>query len=56
MVMTAERLEKERDRFLITRPEERDLAGEVNALNDFIIDESQGFFQRILGGARAEKS
>ena len=56
MVLTAERLEKERDRFLITKPEERDLPGEVNVLNDFIINESQGFFQRILGGAKTERT
>jgi len=54
MVMTAQRLEKERDRFLITKPEERDLPGEVKVLNDFIINESQGFFQRILGGGKTE--
>jgi len=55
MVMTAQRLEKERDRFLVTKPEERDLTKEVNILNDFVLDETEGFFQRILGGAKIEK-
>ncbi len=56
MVLTAERLEKERDRFLITKPEERDLPGEVKVLNDFIINESQGFSQRVLRGAKTERT
>ena len=55
MVMTAQRLEKERDRFLVTKPEERDLIKEVNLLNDFVLDETEGFFQRILGSTKSEK-
>ena len=55
MVMTAQRLEKERDRFLVTKPEERDLIKEVNMLNDFVLDETEGFFQRILGSTKSEK-
>jgi hypothetical protein len=52
MVMTAQRLEKERDRFLVTDPEERDLLKEIDILNDFIIHESEGFFGRLLGSNR----
>lgn len=48
MVMTAERLEKERDRFKVTKPENRDLAKEVAILNDLVLTESQGFFSRIF--------
>lgn len=53
MVMTAQRLEKERDRFLVTDPKDRDLLKEVAILNDYIIQESEGFFGRLLGSARA---
>jgi hypothetical protein len=56
MVITAESLEKERDRFFVTKPEEKDLVEEVALLNDFIISESQGFFQRILGSFKSGKN
>ena len=52
MVLTAQLLQKERDRFLITIPEERDLVKEVALLNDFVLKESQSFFSRMLGSAR----
>jgi hypothetical protein len=52
MVMTAERLEKERDRFKVTKPEDRDLAKEVAILNDLVLTESQGFFYRIFGSTK----
>lgn len=52
MVMTAQQLEKERDRFLLTKPEERDYLKEVERINNFVIEESQGFFERMLGTAR----
>ena len=53
MVLTAERLEKERDRFMVTKPEDLNPAEEINLLNDFVLAESQGFFERILGRAKA---
>ena len=56
MVLTAERLQKERDRFMVTKPEDLNLPEEMSLLNDFVIEESQGFFERILGRAKAVKS
>ena len=55
MVMTAQLLEKERDRFLVTKAEDRDLAKEVAILNDFVISESNDFFKRIIGSFKTEK-
>jgi hypothetical protein len=52
MVLTAERLEKERDRFMVTKPEDLNPSDEMNLLNDFVLAESQGFFERILGRAK----
>lgn len=56
MVLTGERPQKELDRFMVTKPEDLNLSDEVNSLNDFVIEESQGFFERILGRARAPKT
>jgi len=55
MVLNAERLERERDRIRVTKPEERDPAKELSILNDLVISETETFFQRILGGAKEEK-
>jgi len=52
MVLTAEHLEKERDRFMVSEPEDLNLPEEMNLLNDFVLTESQGFFERILGRAK----
>ena len=51
MVLTAERLQKEHDRFSATKPEERDPVKELAILNDFVIVESRTFFERLLGTA-----
>jgi hypothetical protein len=48
MVLNAERLEKERDRFLATKPEEKNFQAELNVLNSIVIDETQSFFRRVL--------
>jgi hypothetical protein len=48
MVINAERLEKERDRFLATKPEERDIQNELDILNTLVIEETRSFFQRVL--------
>jgi len=48
MVVNATRLEKERDRFLATKPEKRKLAKELDILNTIILDETRNFFQRVL--------
>jgi hypothetical protein len=55
MVMTAQRLEKERDRFLVTKSGDIDLEKELAIVNDFVLEESQGFFERILGRASSAK-
>jgi hypothetical protein len=48
MVINAERLEKERDLFLVTKPEERDIRKQLETLNELVINESKSFFQRVL--------
>lgn len=48
MVLNASRLEKERDRFLATKPENRDIEKELDILNTIIIEETRNFFQRVL--------
>ena len=52
MVLSAQRLEKERDRFVVTTVDERDYAKELDLLNDLVLDESEGFFDRMLGGGK----
>lgn len=48
MVINATRLEKERDRFLATKPEKRDIEKELNTLNSIVLEETRNFFQRVL--------
>lgn len=48
MIVNAERLEKERDRFLATKPEERNVQDELDVLNSIVIEETRNFFQRVL--------
>jgi hypothetical protein len=48
MVLNAERLEKERDRFLATPDEAKNYRRELNVLNNTILNESTAFFKRIL--------
>jgi len=48
MVLNGTRLEKERDRFLATKPEDRDLVKELDRLNGIVLDETKNFFQRVL--------
>ena len=49
MVMTAERLERERDRILVTRS---DPEADLEVLNGIVLRESEGFFMRILGSVQ----
>jgi hypothetical protein len=42
------RLEKERDRFLATKKENRDLEKEIDLLNSIVLEETRSFFQRVL--------
>jgi hypothetical protein len=55
MVMTAQILEKERDRFLVTKLEDRDFVKELEILNNFILQESQHFFDRLIGSGEGAK-
>jgi hypothetical protein len=48
MVINAVRLEKERDRFLATKKENRDLEKELELLNSIVLEETRSFFQRVL--------
>jgi hypothetical protein len=48
MVINAVRLEKERDRFLATKKENRDLERELELLNAIVLEETRSFFQRVL--------
>ena len=48
MVLNAERLEKERDRFLATPDHAKNYRRELNVLNNTILNESTSFFKRIL--------
>ncbi len=56
MVMTAQRLERERDDYVTTPPDQRDPREVLARLNDLILDESDGFFSRILGRAGSGKT
>lgn len=48
-VLTAERLEKELDRISVTNESNLDSAKDLAALNDLVVEESRGFFDRVLG-------
>ncbi len=52
MVLTAQRLQKEYDNYLVTPPNERDYLKESNRLNSYVINETENFFERILGAIR----
>jgi hypothetical protein len=49
MVLAAERLERERDRIVVTRG---DAAKDLDILHGLVIQESEGFFTRILGSVQ----
>jgi hypothetical protein len=48
MVVNGTRLEKERDRFLATPAEKRNLQKELDTLNSIVLEETRNFFQRVL--------
>ena len=52
MILTAQQLEKEFDNYLVTPVGERNFSEAVEKLNGFVISETEGFFERMLGGAR----
>ncbi|MBK9926816.1 MAG: DUF4231 domain-containing protein [Anaerolineales bacterium] len=48
MVVNASRLQKEKNRFLATKIEERDYRKELIRINTIVLEETQAFFRRIL--------
>lgn len=48
MVINAQRLQQERDRFLATDPTQRNYIHEIQIINEMVLDETQTFFQRVL--------
>jgi hypothetical protein len=56
MVITAARMEKERDRISVTAPEQIDPVRELALLDDLVINETQGFFQRLFGSGGPAKA
>ena len=48
MVVNAELLQKEKDRFLAIKPTDRDLKKELEIVNNLLLKESRTFFQRVL--------
>jgi hypothetical protein len=55
MVINATRLEKERDRFLATKKEDRDFVQELDLLNAIVLEETRSFFQRVLDSEIKQK-
>jgi hypothetical protein len=51
MVLTAERLEAERDRLAVTPDDELDLRREVALVNQLVQRESSQFFDRVMGSS-----
>lgn len=51
MIVATEQLEAQRDRFLLTAKEKRDPLEEAETLNDLVLTETRGFFQRVLGAS-----
>jgi hypothetical protein len=49
MVLTAEELAKERDRINLTPTDRLDAREELARLDDLVLQETRGFFERILG-------
>ena len=48
MMVNAERLGAERDRFLATEPDKRNYRKELAVLHGLVLEETQAFFQRVL--------
>jgi hypothetical protein len=55
MVITATHLEKERDRIAVTPPQQLDPVKEMALLDDLVLTETQGFFQRLFGSGGPSK-
>jgi hypothetical protein len=48
-VITATRLQKERDRISVIPPDQLDAVKELTVLDELVLAETQGFFQRLFG-------
>ena len=48
MMINAANLEKERDDYIATKPDKRDVKKELEKLNGLILNETDRFFQRVL--------
>jgi len=55
-VITATRLERERDRIAVTPASQLDPVKEMGLLDDAIVAETQGFFQRLFGSGGPAKA
>src|SRR5262249_703991 len=55
MVITATRLERERDRIAVTPSGQLDPVKEMALLDDMVLSETEGFFQRIFGSGGPAK-
>lgn len=53
MILTAQYLQKEFDKYLVMPEKERNHLEEAEKLNNFVINESEGFFERMLGWANS---
>jgi len=49
MVITAQYLQREFDKYLVKAESERNYVEEAEKLNNYVINESVGFFERMLG-------
>jgi hypothetical protein len=56
MVITAEELQKELDKYLVTPADQRNYLEEAEKLNGYAITESKGFFDWMLGTATSLKN
>ena len=52
MVLTAQYLQKEYDKYFVTPENERKYSEEADKVNNFVITETENFFERMLGGAK----
>jgi hypothetical protein len=50
------RLEKERDRIAVTPPDQVNAIQELALLEELVLNETQGFFQRLFGSGGPGKS
>ena len=56
MVITATRLEKEYDRLRVTPADQRNYVEEMEAMNGYVLVETQGFFERLFGSLSADRT